>query len=1393
MILLDNIKDYKLLTQSIKGISIENKELGKNQLILHIGNTEENFIEFINSNIFIPTYFKSYYKEKLIVSDNKKIRKIYNQSNHYKEILDKVNYNLICRQNISAYKNANLFYDLTPYLLANQESNKHNILIKTQEFFDGLHTKFNEFKYKYKLIVFNIDGMDPNNNTSFLYYFINAIKKKSEYILNYFNNVDFLFISPRNKTYFKFTIDENIFSNKQKINIRINNLLMSEDEIKEIIEKENNNISSNAPSSGFIDKLDSKDVIDDKEIKKENIKEKIEDEIGVSSNDDNEDISEIDKKIESTVNNDNNEDMTEEQMLELMTNDKAFKDTLIQAQQDKLNGDRKKTAEQLLIQQDKLDFNNISFKDLKENYQDKKIDHEDISDGNIKNLVNKEVLKSTLKDYDDTYMKKKFNKDIVSVLKSFNNDNDIGVYVNKINLVSNNTDMNKQQLLEVEFKDDTNVTHKFKINIPEIKDGKFMYVNGTKKVIMKQLVFMPIVKLEPDRVQITTNYNKHFVTRFGQRFSEKLSYLKTLFTKQNLIKYKKQGVTFEYKFGNSLKNNGKFTVTSEYVDISSYLFSLNIEDYILIFDQQYIQDLLDIKKPKYNEKLALKATFDKKEYFMIGYLKNKSKLILSNVIDKKIYLYDGKNYENLDITLSSWIVELVYNNTTEKVKSITSAKIKTNTKLTYSRMEINNKTLPIAILLGYELGLLNLLDRYEIEYTFETKNRSLSIQDDMGKIKFKDGYLYYDTSKIRNSMLLSGLLEMNCEEIIFAEMNEPQPYVDYFGDAFNSRNAAKGFHNSISLLIDPITKDILEELNLPTNVYDVLLYANTLLEDISFTEPNDVNNFRVRGAEQVPAMMYKVFADAFKHYKDSKHAKNPIKITVDPDILTKKLMELKTIENYSSLNPSLELERMGTASMKGLAGINVNEAYTKRVRGYNENMKNIISLNKPEGNQVGIVRQLTYDPKITNIYGFIDPSNKNGNGSTTQYDASELLNPSTTVHADAPRMSMQSVQQKHIVSVLGQTPPLIGSGIEKTAAYMISDEFAFKAKESGIVESVDEKNKVAIIKYKSGKQDLIDLDIVETNNSNGGFYNSQVFELLYKPGEKFTKGAILAKNPNFFSGDGKKDDIIYCLGRVTKVAIASADFTLEDSSIITDEVSEAMATKVTMRKTKVLDKNATVSFIAKEGQAIKTGDPLLVFENSFNDESMNDILGKIGNEFAENIAEMAKNELKCKYTGHVVKINIYYSNDLSEYSESLQKVIKSYINSKKSRKAIIEKIKGTGYDSLNAPIIEQQKENKIKGEDVIDGVMFEFFIEYYQELGIGDKIIYGTALKTIVSKVLEKGEEPFSEFRPDENVEAVLSPLSINSRMTLDIFVDGIASKALIELKRTIKDIYQSG
>ena len=193
-------------------------------------------------------------------------------------------------------------------------------------------------------------------------------------------------------------------------------------------------------------------------------------------------------------------------------------------------------------------------------------------------------------------------------------------------------------------------------------------------------------------------------------------------------------------------------------------------------------------------------------------------------------------------TVDRYLTKLVSNGIlVPEYKELVSDAVKSSSSLTYSRVEINNKSIPIIILLAYELGLLNVLERYGIKYEFTETNKRISVTDDLNKIKFQDGYLVYDSSLMRNDILLSGLLVLDTENIAFSDLNSQEPYIDWFYDKFNSRNVGKGIHNTLTLLIDPITKEILHDLKQPENVYDVLLYANTLLEDLSFYNYNDMH------------------------------------------------------------------------------------------------------------------------------------------------------------------------------------------------------------------------------------------------------------------------------------------------------------------------------------------------------------------------------------------------------------------------------------------------------------------------------------------------------------------------------------------------------------------------
>lgn len=65
------------------------------------------------------------------------------------------------------------------------------------------------------------------------------------------------------------------------------------------------------------------------------------------------------------------------------------------------------------------------------------------------------------------------------------------------------------------------------------------------------------------------------------------------------------------------------------------------------------------------------------------------------------------------------------------------------------------------------------------------------------------------------------------------------------------------------------------------------------------------------------------------------------------------------------------------------------------------------------------------------------------------------------------------------------------------------------------------------------------------------------------------------------------------------------------------------------------------------------------------------------------------------------------------------------------------------------------------------------------------------ATKSIVSNVIPIGKEPYSEFRPNEEIGAFLAPDSILKRMVDSVIQNLFMNKVLIELKRKCEELYK--
>jgi succinate dehydrogenase flavin-adding protein (antitoxin of CptAB toxin-antitoxin module) len=440
----------------------------------------------------------------------------------------------------------------------------------------------------------------------------------------------------------------------------------------------------------------------------------------------------------------------------------------------------------------------------------------------------------------------------------------------------------------------------------------------------------------------------------------------------------------------------------------------------------------------------------------------------------------------------------------------------------------------------------------------------------------------------------------------------------------------------------------------------------------------------------------------------------------------------------------------------------------------------------PHGN-AGVVRSLTYNPNVSSVRGYIpEDVDKTKLQSSSLLSPTEMLSAFTSTQADPTRQAMQIGQTKHTMPVVKTHKQLIGSGVNKTMAYMISDDFAFKAKKDGFIEVIDLENNLAILAYNDGTKDAIDLSEVFVKNSNSGFYIKQKFLITYATGEKFKKGDVIAYNPSFFSGKGNSVD--YQPGTLAKIAIAAGDFAYEDSTIISDSLSEKAASYVTMVKQAALGPNTIVNKIATVGKEIKTGESLLEFTTSFADPSTTDFIARLTQSLGDTDADFLSNEtITSKYTGKLVNIKIYYNKPVEELHESLQRLIKKYKGQIEKRKRVLGNVKT---ESVHIPPLEQQSSRKV-GTQEYDGVLIEFYVEYYDEMSEGDKLTYSTALKGIISKRLSNDEAPISEHREDEVIEAIVTPTGIISRMTADIYSMLYGNKVLVELGKQIKEIME--
>jgi len=1343
----------------------------------------------VKSNLFRPMQIMSMYVPRKIIPRGR-TPIITDQKEYYKEIKTLTNNKIkFGKRDVNMYGGKNLVYDIGPGYKANLNVLNirfhHGIAILSalEKYLESevkaissdsdytnsyiifpLSAYIDDFVSKVKVKKVTDDCLEP------LIIFLKALKDGSIDKTAYAKVQRIIFYNPNAKAMVVIDlsdpdIDKDFLAVLQKIS-RLNNF---------------NNTANPDTLEDIIDDDDEEDI--DDEDQAENIKDKIKNiilghvadalhaknltDFEAANRDEKDLIIAIDNKIDDYLSDPENLKKPFAELVSGIETDKEIKSKAVRYVETKKMSQQKIDNSSINLDKENEILGNLSDIDNTD------IKNEpDVFDVDVQSM-DERIKTSHLSSIDEEYNKKQYRKDVIDSITGFSNSDYLPLTLDKYEIEDTSDDFNEKETVHIKYKTDEGKPLSFKLDIPKVIDKRYFYLSGNKKILSKQITRLPIVKTKADRVEITTSFNKMTIERSTGKLSRKNSYLFKVLKNIKL----NPNITVEYGSNGIVNSNTKYDNDFEYEEISDSITRITAPGYFLNFNREDLEE--DIETYNIPENFLAHRT-------PLGYtlISGKNKTLLYIGTDGTVKSYNLESGEILEINDS--LPKFILSDVLKTDADITLPTI--GKSFIYTTLKFLATTYPLFTVLGAMNGITDIMKRYNIEHFFsdtQTKGKSL----DYVEVVFSDKYMYYKDT-IKNTILLNPLYMMNTKDYRYSDFDVELPYTDFFKAKFGSsvgiyiRNTLR---INLNAMMDPISREVLKDMKLPTDIIDLLLIANDMLISNNYKAQNDMRNYRIRTTEVVPAMMYKIIADAYINYQKHKMNGRPINIEVNPTKLMSELLTLQTCNDFSTLNPVLECENIATATEKGFRGINLNKAYTLELRAYDKSMNGIVSGNAtPYSGQAGIVRSLSYDPKINTIRGYIPDIDESELSATNILSPTELLSAFTSVAADPPRQAMQVAQTKHTMPVASSSKQLIGSGMSKTMAFMISDDFCFKAKQDGIVENIDDATHFAILKYVDGTKDAIDLSDVLSKNSNSGFYIKQNFIVVYKINESFKKGDVIAYNPSYFKGKGKNID--YCPGTLSKVAIASGDFAFEDSTMISETLSKKCQAKVTMMKPIILGPNTIIHHCMDVGDDVITNDHLLDFTSVATGEDSSDFLAYLADKIgSENMSDVTQEAVRSKYSGKLVDIKIFYNVDFSTLSPSLQKLIRKYRQRIEGRrKKLLDE--GITTTNIHIPPLEQIKNDKI-GPDKFEGVLIQFSVEYTTDMGEGDKLTYSTALKGVVSKRLKVEESPISEYREENIIEAVLTPTGVISRMTSDVYRLLYSNKVLVEVGKQIKEI----
>lgn len=953
----------------------------------------------------------------------------------------------------------------------------------------------------------------------------------------------------------------------------------------------------------------------------------------------------------------------------------------------------------------------------------------------IPTVIDKSMQRSSLLEFDRRYVRDVLPRDVTGMVMGIQNAG-IAVTsyeVEKVDDILGGYDFHTVRIAPV---DGAAGTLRFKL--PAMQDDGTYMANGVRYRMRKQRGDLPIRKVAPDRVSLTSYYGKVSVSRTSKRVANRGLWLRNAIMAKaedpadNTVLNARTGDVFDNAF------------------ISPRIFStmamgfrgFDVAGFELNFDHSkrvalYGHDVLH----QYERDGSVVIGKNAKGHFMIA--------------DRYDTLYTGIDGVLKDIGQLEDIVHL------DQSKA----------PVDFVELRALGQPIPIGVVLGYEMGLEKLIAALKVTPRRVPAGSRVGLEHHEYALAFADETLVFSREDKMASLVLAGFTDYH-KAIRNYDCHQFDKRAVYL-NVLEANNVGARYVREIDLMyqmfIDSITRELLIEMGEPTNFQDLLYRAVEMLLHDQHPDELDPAFMRIKGYERLAGVAYGEIVRAIRSH-NGRSGKSKVPVDMGPYAVWKTITTDPANALVSEINPIQDLKEVEMVTTSGVGGRG-SRSMTKHTRSFHRNDMGTMSESTVDSSDVGINTQLSADPQFTSVRGISKRYKIGETGATALLSTSALLSPGSD-RDDPKRVNFIAIQASHGIACNGYSQQVVRTGYEQIIPQRTGDLFAMAARQDGKVISVTDDG--IVVEYADGE--VKGHQLGRRFGAAAGLTIPHTIVSEMKVGQKFKEGEMICYNSGFFEKDVlNPKGVIWKAGVMARVALLESTQTLEDSSSISPRIAGLLTTPMTKMKTYTVGFDQSVRRMVKVGDKVESEDILCIIEDAVTagsdlfDESTLDTLRILSAQAPQ-----------AKVKGVVERIEVFYHGDMEDMSETLRALAKA------SDKEFIKRGKAVGKKGYTGSVDEGFR---VDGTPLsLDTMAIRVYITSDVPAGVGDKGVFCNQMKTVFGEVLPGDVVTESGLV----VDAIFGAKSIADRIVTSPEVIGTTTTLLDVLAKKALKAYRS-